>query len=166
MLQCTYTRHGVYWHHIVCSALHFECQHRSAGIYRHHYSYSWFFCDASTHNWPHIKICLITWNIKNGAFYHDGEKCFKCLLIKMIFKTDNMSQRNWDILFILNIEISNEKYNSVYTSVNDSNTEAMTSAYRHAPLNTHNQVQDSVKIYCIHTQTHVTLYVRIIGKTF
>jgi hypothetical protein len=52
----------------------------------------------------------------------------------MIFKTDNMSQRNWDILFILNIEISNEKYNNVYTSVNDSNTEAMTSAYRHTPL--------------------------------
>ena len=37
---------------------------------------------------------------------------------------------------------------------------------RHTPLNTHNQVQDSVKIYYIHTETHVTLNVRIIGKTF
>ena len=31
---------------------------------------------------------------------------------------------------------------------------------------TNNQIQDSVKIYYMHTQTHVTLNVRIIGKTF
>ena len=38
------------------------------------------------------------------------------------------------------------------------------SACRHAPLNTHNQTQNNVKIYYIHTETHITLNVRIIRK--
>ena len=40
------------------------------------------------------------------------------------------------------------------------------SSCRHTPLNTNNQIQDSVKIYYIHTQTHVTLNVLIIRKKF
>jgi hypothetical protein len=62
-------------------------------------------------------------------------------------------------------DISKNNHDCVKSTIAEHKVNKET-ACRHSTLNTNNQIQDSVKIYYMHTETHLTVYVRIIGKLF